>query len=126
MKKAEFMQKYLGEDFDGIISGIVHFGIFVELQDFLVEGLVHISDLHDDVYEYDERMYMLRGAMSGATFQIGDKVRVKIVRADPHEAVIDLLLIESYKKGRVTNDKTSKKRKNKSKKRTNDKFKRKG
>ncbi len=126
MKKVEFMQAHLGEDFDGIISGVVHFGLFVELPDFLVEGLVHISDLHDDIYEYDEKTYTLHGTTTGAIFRLGDNIRVKVVRADPHEAVIDLLLVADEKKAHLTEDKTNKKRKKNYNKRTKSKSKKKG
>ena len=93
MKQVQFMADKLGEDFDGIISGVVHFGIFVEIVDYLVEGLVHISDL-DGVYEFEEKTYTLRSVTTNHAFRIGDPVRVKVVRADPDESVIDFILVE--------------------------------
>ncbi|KAA3619285.1 MAG: ribonuclease R [Calditrichaeota bacterium] len=126
MKKVEYMQAHLGDEFDGIISGVVHFGLFVELTDFLVEGLVHISDLHDDIYEYDDKSYTLHGTTTGVKFRLGDNIRVKVVRADPHESVIDLLLIDGYKKKRVNKDKTNKKRKKNNKNRSKNHLKKKG
>lgn len=126
MKKVEFMQARLGEDFDGIITGVVHFGLFVEISQYLVEGLVHISDMHDDIYEFDEKTYTLRGSTTGVKFTLGDNIRVKVVRADPHETVIDLLLITDEKKARLTKDKTNKNRKKNHKNRTKSKSKKKG
>ena len=69
-------------------------GCRVEISEFLVEGLVHITDLPGDFYEFDEKLYTLTGSESGETLRIGQKVRVKVVRAAPEEGVVDLLLIE--------------------------------
>ena len=126
LKKVEFMQARVGEDFDGVISGVVHFGLFVEIPQFLVEGLVHISDMHDDMYEFDDKTYTLRGSTTGVKYTLGDNIRVKVVRADPHEAVIDLLLIADDKKARLTKDKTNKNRKKNRNSRTKSKSKKKG
>lgn len=94
MKQVEFMTKHLGQTFDGIISGVTHFGFFVELVDYLVEGLVHISDLNDDYYVLDEKLYRLEGTSSRERFSLGDPVRVKVVRVDPDERIIDFILVE--------------------------------
>jgi ribonuclease R len=94
MKQAEFMTRHLGDEFDGIISGVVSFGIFVEIPQFIVEGLVHISDLADDYYIFEEKAYRLKGQNSGRIYRLGDEVRVRVVRADASERVLDFVLVE--------------------------------
>jgi ribonuclease R len=105
MKQVEFMASRLGEEFDGRVSGVVHFGIFVEITEFLVEGLVHISDLQDDYYTFDEKALTLEGISSGEKFHLGDPVRVKIVRVDTDERIIDLILLEKYAKSPASSKK---------------------
>jgi ribonuclease R len=92
MKKVEYMQRHLGEEFSGIISGVVSFGIFVELDDLMVEGLVHMSDLADDYYIHDEKSYKLTGTNTGNTYRLGDAVRVRVVRVDTDERIVDFIL----------------------------------
>jgi ribonuclease R len=94
MKQTQFMTRHLGDEFDGIISGVVSFGIFVEIPQFLVEGLVHISDLADDYYLFEEKAYRLKGQNSGRVYRLGDEVRVRVVRADPGERLLDFVLVE--------------------------------
>lgn len=94
MKQAQFMTRHLGDEFAGIISGVVAFGIFVEIPQFLVEGLVHISDLADDYYIFEEKAYRLKGQNSGQIYRLGDEVRVRVVRADASERVLDFVLVE--------------------------------
>jgi ribonuclease R len=94
LKKVEYMQRHLGDEFDGIISGVVPFGIFVEIVDLLVEGLVHISDLEDDYYLHDEKSYRLVGERSGRIYRLGDSVKVRVVRVEPDERIIDFELIK--------------------------------
>ena len=92
LKKVEYMQRHLGDEFDGVISGVVAFGIFVEITDLLVEGLVHISDLEDDYYFHDDKNYQLVGQRTEKTYRLGDSVRVQVVRVDPDQRVIDFVL----------------------------------
>ncbi|MFQ6112964.1 MAG: ribonuclease R [bacterium] len=94
MKQVEYMQRHLGDEFDGIISGVVPFGIFVEITDLLVEGLVHISDLEDDYYFHDEKNYQLIGQNSQKTYRLGDPVKVRVVRVDANERVVDFVLAD--------------------------------
>lgn len=94
MKQVEFMGSRLGEEYDGIISGVVSFGIFVEITDFMVEGLVHVSDLEDDYYIFEEKAYRLKGQNSGRTYRLGDAVRVRVVRVDANERLLDFVLVE--------------------------------
>ncbi|HET7615953.1 MAG TPA: S1 RNA-binding domain-containing protein, partial [Bacillales bacterium] len=93
LKKAEFMKDKIGEEFDGIISGVTNFGMFVELPN-TIEGLVHISYLTDDYYHYDETQYALIGERTGNVFRIGDDVDIRVLNVDPDERTIDFELVE--------------------------------
>jgi len=92
LKQVEYVREHLGETFDGVVSGATNFGIFVELTDLLVEGLVHVSELDDDYYEYDEQNYSLIGKNSGRTFKPGSDVRVTVVSANVERRQVDLVL----------------------------------
>ncbi len=93
-KQVEFLQNQEGEEFDGIISGVMEWGVFVELNDTKCEGLVHIRDLDDDFYVYDERNYCIIGQSNGKKYQLGDPVRVKLVRTDLEKKQIDFLMLD--------------------------------
>lgn len=93
LKKAEYMSHHIGEEFDGIISSVVSFGMFVELEN-TIEGLVRISSLVDDYYIYDEENYLFRGERTKKTYRIGDEVRVKVIKADIPQKQIDFIMIE--------------------------------
>jgi ribonuclease R len=92
MKQVEYMERHLGETFRGIISRIVPFGIFVELPEFLLDGLVHISDLQDDYYLFDEKQYSLKGRHHGKVYRLGDKLKIKVSRVNRNERLIDFVL----------------------------------
>jgi ribonuclease R len=79
-KQVQFMAHKIGQEFSGIISGIVPFGLFVEIPEYLVEGLIAIRDLYDDYYIHDEEHYCLIGEKRGRRFRIGDPVRVRVKR----------------------------------------------
>ncbi|WP_448587954.1 ribonuclease R [Thermocrinis sp.] len=91
--KVRLMKSHLGEEFDGIITGVVSFGFFVELKDFLVEGLVGIESLKEDQYIYDEKAHRLVGHRTGKVYRLGDKVRVKVVAVDEERARLSLMLV---------------------------------
>ena len=91
--KARFMRSHLGEEFEGIITGVVSFGFFVEIQEYMVEGLVNISTLTEDQYVYDEPAHRLVGITTGKIFRLGDKVRVKVVAIDEERARLELVLV---------------------------------
>jgi ribonuclease R len=93
LKKVQFMQKFVGEEFDGYISGVTSFGFFVELRELYIDGLVHVSSLGDDYYEYREREHELRGVGAGRSFRLADKVRVKVARVDVEKRHIDFALV---------------------------------
>ena len=91
LKQIAFAANHVGETFDGLITNATKFGLFVEIGEFMVEGLVHIRELGDDYYEYDDAQYALVGSHTGKAFRPGDEVRVQIVRADPLARELDLL-----------------------------------
>jgi len=91
--KAEFMQAYVGEEFDGQISGVKEFGIFVELSEFFVDGLVHVTMLGNDYFHYDPQHFLMTGERTGVKFRLGGKVRVKVLRSDIDTGKIDFGLI---------------------------------
>ena len=93
-KMVEFMQERLGEEFDGHISGITEWGIFVEIDENHIEGLVALRDLHDDFYEYDAAQYTLTGRSTGRRFTLGDAVRIRIKRADLQKRTLDFDLVQ--------------------------------
>ena len=94
LKKVEFMQRHVGSDFGGTISGVTAFGFFVLLDDYFVDGLVHVSSLDDDYYLFVEEQHALVGERTRRRFRTGDRVRVKVARVDIEERKIDFQLIE--------------------------------
>ena len=88
------MQERLGEEFDGMVSNITAFGMFVEL-DNTIEGLVKLSSMDDDYYVYDAQSLSLLGERTRKRFRIGDRVRVQLVKATPETRQIDFLLLDS-------------------------------
>jgi ribonuclease R len=95
MKKIEFMSRHLGDEFVGTISGVTSFGLFVLLDRFFVDGLVHVSSLDDDFYTFLPEAYALVGRRSKRRFRLGDRVTVRVVRTDKAARRIDFLLIRS-------------------------------
>ncbi len=93
MKMAEYMEEHIGEEYDGMISSVMSFGIFVEL-DNLIEGLVPIKDM-DDYYIYDEERMCLTGEKNHKKYSLGDKVRVKVIRASKEDKTIDFAFVDS-------------------------------
>lgn len=87
--KCEYMMDKVGDEFDGIISSVTSFGIFVELEKIYVEGLVHITALHNDYYHYDSAHHRLRGEHTGKMYRLADKIRVQVVRVDLDDRKID-------------------------------------
>lgn len=93
--KCEFLQKHVGDSFMGVVSAVTHFGLFVELTDLYIEGLIHIASLPQDYYEYDSATQQLIGQTSRRTFKTGDKAMVQVARVDLDERKIDLQLTDS-------------------------------
>ncbi|MBS4208433.1 ribonuclease R [Bacillus sp. FJAT-50079] len=92
MKKAEFMEDKIGEEFDGIISSVTNFGMFVELPN-TIEGLVHVSYMTDDYYRYDERHFAMIGERTGNVFRIGDEITVRVIKVNKDEHDIDFEIV---------------------------------
>ena len=90
--KCEFMQENVGKVYDGVISGVTSFGLFVELSDIYIEGLVHITALKNDYYQFDASAHRLTGERTKTIYRLADKVKVKVVRVDLDDKKIDLEL----------------------------------
>jgi len=93
-KKAKFMQDRVGEDFDGLITSVTKFGLFVELTDLFVEGLVPLNTLTDDFYTFHENTRQIIGQRSRKTYSLGQRIRVVVDRIDPVEKKIQFAILE--------------------------------
>ena len=91
--QVEYMRRHVGDEFRAIISGITNFGMFVEITDLLVEGLIRVRDMDDDYYIYDEKKYSLVGRKTKKRYRLGDKVTIRVARVDPEEREIDFTLV---------------------------------
>ena len=98
MKMAEYMESHIGEEYDGTISSVMNFGLFVQL-DNMIEGLVHISEIKGDYYTFDETTHTLRGEKKGKMYKLGQKVRVVVTNASKENSTIDFNLVEGNKNG---------------------------
>ena len=90
--KCYYMRDRIGEEFDGTISGVVPFGVFVALDSVYVEGLVHVSELGEDYFQFDSTKHQMLGERSGQRFRLGDRLRVKLVKADLETGRIDFVM----------------------------------
>ena len=93
LKKAQFMSDKIGEEFIGMVSSITNFGIFVELPN-TVEGLVHISNMTDDYYRFEDRMMTMIGERTGRQFRIGDEVKIRVSNVNIEESAIDFEIVD--------------------------------
>jgi len=93
LKKAQFMQNRIGEEFTGFINSLANFGFFVELDDYFIEGLVKLSSLTDDDYDYYEKEYVIKGRRYGKKFRLGANVRVRVARINAFRSEIDFDLL---------------------------------
>lgn len=92
MKKAEYMRSHIGEEYEGVISGVTKWGVYVELEN-TVEGLVHVADMKDDHYEFTEQTYELTGEHSGKSYTLGQTVRVRVTDADKLQRTVNFEII---------------------------------
>ncbi|PNZ44517.1 ribonuclease R [Staphylococcus simulans] len=92
LKKAEFMLQHIGEEFEGIVSSVANFGMFVELPN-TVEGMVHVSSMTDDYYQFAEGQMAMIGERTGNVFRIGDTVKIKVVNVDVDQRMIDFQIV---------------------------------
>jgi ribonuclease R len=93
-KKVRFMSDKVGDEFDGYITGVSAFGLYIELVEHFVEGMVHVSTMADDYYRFVERAHVLRGEKNGRVYRLGDRVSVQVIRVDTERRQIDLGLTE--------------------------------
>lgn len=93
-KQVEFMSERLGETYDGVISGVTEWGLYVELNENKCEGMIPIRDLDDDYYEFDEKNYCLRGRRKNRIYSLGDTITVKVARANLEKKQLDFALIK--------------------------------
>lgn len=89
--KAEYMSNRVGEEFTGVVTGVTGFGLFVQLEGLYIEGLVHVTALSSDYYEFDSGTQRLNGTRSGVSYKVGDKLPVKVARVSVDERKIDLV-----------------------------------
>lgn len=92
-KQVEYMSDKTGKEFEGIISGVTEWGIYVEIIENQCEGMINIRELGDDYYEYDEDNYCIRGRSTGKVYTLGDKVTIEVVKADLQKKQLDYRLV---------------------------------
>ncbi len=92
-KQVEYMMNRIGEEFDGIITGVADWGIYVQEESCMAEGMVKLSSIKSDFFEHEANKYRVKGRKTGKTYRLGDKVRVKLLRADKEERQLDFELI---------------------------------
>ncbi len=97
--KCAWMAKHVGSEFDGTVTGVTSFGLFVELEESKVSGLVHISQLSNDYYHFDPVRHLLKGERTGVQFRLGDHVRVQVLRASLEDRKIDFRLVPPKRSG---------------------------
>jgi ribonuclease R len=99
-KKVRFMAGKLGDVFSGYVTGVQAFGLFVELEEIYVQGLVHVSSMSDDYYRFDEKAHLLKGENTKQVYRLGDRVEVQVVRVDLERRQIDLALVDVLERAR--------------------------
>ena len=123
--KCDYISEHVGDDFQGVISGVTRFGIFVQLPELFVEGLVHVSSLRGDYYHYNQERQTLMGERTNQTLGMGDQVKVKVARVDVDDRKIDFELIShspiKHSKSRKTKPTTSTKQAKQSNKKQSNK-----
>ena len=96
-KQAEYMQDHIGEEFEGVISGVTSWGLYIQIKETLSEGMIHISKLGDDFFSLDEKNYAIVGKKTNKKFKLGDKITVKISKVDLEQNNIDMDLVSKRK-----------------------------
>jgi ribonuclease R len=104
--KCQYMEGHLGDEFDGVITGVTNFGLFVQITDLMTDGLVHVTSLDNDYYQYDAGSQRLVGERSGKTYSLGEAMRVRVQRVDMETRKIDFRPVDGEpgkaKKGRAS------------------------
>lgn len=93
-KQTEYMANHVGEEFDGVITGVADWGIYVQEVNSLAEGMIKLSSMESDFFEHEASKYRIKGQKTGTTYQLGDEIKVKLVRADAEERQLDFELVE--------------------------------
>jgi ribonuclease R len=93
LKQVEYISKHIGDEFEGIIAGIMKYGMFIEIMDIMIEGMVRFRDIEDDYYEFDMKKHLAVGKRRGKTYRAGDKVRVKVIRVSKENKKVDFVLL---------------------------------
>ena len=93
-KQVEYMADHISEEYDGMISGVTEWGIYVELDENKCEGLVPMRDMADDYYDFDDKNFLIRGRRRGNVYRLGDKVRVRVANANLERKQLDFLLVD--------------------------------
>ena len=99
MKVLELMEQHVGEEFKGVVTGITNFGLFIQIQTYLIDGLTRYDNLMDDWWEVDAKAGMIRGERSKQVIRIGDVVRVQVARVDLPRRELDLVVLEVLSRG---------------------------
>jgi ribonuclease R len=99
-KKVRFMSGKVGEKVTGYVTGVQSFGLFVELDEIYVQGLVHVSSMTDDYYLFDEKAHQLKGENTKKVYRLGDKVEVQVARVDLERRQIDFALVDVLERAR--------------------------
>jgi len=115
--KTYFMRDRIGDEYDGTVSAVTSFGVFVALDEIFIEGLVHVSELGQDYFHYDQAKHWMLGERTGKRFRLGDRVRIKVMRADIETSKIDFALVQSVdariEEGAQTDSKPTRKKSSK-------------
>jgi ribonuclease R len=99
-KKVRFMAGKVGETFTGYVTGVQSFGLFVELDEVYVQGMVHVSSMTDDYYRFDEKGHLLKGESTRTAYRLGDRARVQVARVDLDRRQIDFALVDMLERAR--------------------------
>ena len=97
-KQVEFMQDKLGQIFEGVISGVTEWGMYIEIAETKIEGMVALRDLDDDYYTFDEKNFCIVGHKKHRKYQLGDALQVQIIRTNLFKKQIDMMVVEEDKK----------------------------
>jgi ribonuclease R len=101
-KKVRFMADKVGDEFEGYVTGVAAFGLYIELIEHFVEGMVHVSTMADDYYRFVERAHILRGENTGQVYRLGDRVRVQVIKVDMERRQVDLGLVDILERVRAS------------------------
>ncbi len=113
--KCEYLRDHLGEEYDGIITGVTAFGLFVEIDGIYASGLVHVSSLNNDYYHFDAKAHCLRGERSGTVHSLADRIRIKVARVDLDERKIDFEPVVANSSGGQNSNRKSNRKPNRKK-----------